>query len=320
MNRFLIDTGVEHPIIGGPMYPCSNPELVAAISEAGGIGIIQPISLTYVYGYDLKEGIQYIRSLTDKPIGMNVLIETNSLHYRQLMKEWIDIALDEGVMFFITSLGKPDWVVDQVHPRGAKVYHDVTEARWARIAVQSKVDGLVCVNALAGGHAGRVEAKELYDQLEGMNLPLVCAGGVGDNIVFQEMLLMGYEAVQMGTRFIASKECKAPLKYKEEIVRAHKEDIVRSLNLTGVEVSVINTAYVQRLGLRPNRLLFWMLTKPVLKRIVRFVYVLRSLKNLKGLMKGDVTQEGFYQAGKSVEGIHSIESVQTIINELVEEV
>ncbi len=314
MSQFLDDTGVTLPIIGGPMYPCSNPELVAAVSQAGGIGIIQPVSLTYVYGYDFREGVKYIKSLSDKPLGMNVLIEKSSAKYKKQMQEWIDIALDEGIRFFISSLGKPDWVVEQVHKRGAKVYHDVTELKWAKIAVKSKVDGLICVNSFAGGHAGNISAKELYEQLKGFGLPLVCAGGVGDKKAFMTMMSLGYEAVQIGTRFIASTECDVPLAYKKSIIDAHEEDIVRSLNLTGIEVSVINTPYIQSLGLKPNALFSWMLKKPFLKTIVKYFYIYRSFRNLKALVKGKSSQEGFYQAGKSVQGIKSIESVEKIIH------
>jgi nitronate monooxygenase len=318
MNRFLADTGAQFPIIGGPMYPCSNPELVAAVSEAGGIGIVQPISLTYVHGYDFKEGLRYIKSLTSKPIGMNVLIEKSSLKYQERMKEWIDIALDEGILFFITSLGKPDWVVAQVHPRGGKVYHDVTELKWAQIALQSEVDGLICVNASAGGHAGNIDPLSLFNELKHFGLPLVCAGGVGDHETFEEMIAIGYDGVQMGTAFIASEECRVPLEYKEAIVRASEDDIVRSFNLTGVEVSVINTAYIQKLGLKPSLLLSWMLKHHFFKRFARFFYMIRSLKNLKGLVKGEKSQEGFFQAGKSVKGVESIDSVKEIITKMVQ--
>jgi len=313
MNSFLGDTGVEVPIIGGPMYPCSNPELVAAVSEAGGIGIVQPVSLTYVHGYEFEEGLTYIKSLTSKPIGMNVLIEKSSLKYQKRMQKWIDIALDEGVKFFITSLGKPDWVVEQVHARGAKVYHDVTELKWAEIAVEAKVDGLICVNSNAGGHAGNLDALELFNELKTLDIPLICAGGIGDKQAYDEMLSLGYEGVQMGTRFIASAECKVPVDYKEAIVKASKEDIVFSENLTGVKVSVINTPYIQRLGLKPNAFFSWMLESSFFKGFVRLFYVMRSVKNLKGLIKGEKSQQGFFQAGKSVDTIKNIESVEEII-------
>ena len=111
--------GIEVPLVCGAMYPCSNPELVAAVSEAGGIGIVQPISLTYVHGHEFREGLRLIRRLTTKPIGMNALIEQSSKSYRERMERWIDVALEEGVRFFVTSLGNPRWVVERVRPRRA---------------------------------------------------------------------------------------------------------------------------------------------------------------------------------------------------------
>ena len=91
--QFTRDLGIRYPVIGGPMYPCSNPELVAAVSEAGGIGVIQPLSLTYVHGHEFAEGLDYLRRLTDKPLGFNVLIESTSRRYRQRMERWIEQAL-----------------------------------------------------------------------------------------------------------------------------------------------------------------------------------------------------------------------------------
>jgi nitronate monooxygenase len=113
------------------MYPCSNPELVAAVSEAGGLGVVQPLSLTYVHGHDFREGLRHIRRLTAKPVGMNALIESSSRTYRDRMERWIEAALEEGVRFFVTSLGDPRWVVERVSAAGGVVYHDVTKRKWA---------------------------------------------------------------------------------------------------------------------------------------------------------------------------------------------
>ena len=149
-QHFVDLLGIDIPVIGGPMYPCSNPELVAAVSAAGGLGIMQPISLTYVYGHEFREGIRLMRKLTDRPIGMNALIEKSSKKYQERMSEWIDIALEEGIRFFVTSLGKPDWVAERVHAFGGLVYHDVTELKWAEIGLDNGADGLICVNNRAG--------------------------------------------------------------------------------------------------------------------------------------------------------------------------
>ena len=168
------------PLICGPMYPCSNPELVAAVSEAGGIGVVQPVSLTYVHGHEYREGLRYIRRLTSKPIGFNALIEASSKMYFERMVKWIDIALEEGVRFFITSLGNPKWVCERVHAVGGVVYHDVTERKWAQKAIDGGVDGLIAVNNRAGGHAGGLSPARLYDELASFGVPLVSAGGVGE--------------------------------------------------------------------------------------------------------------------------------------------
>ena len=96
-NEFTRLLGIEFPVICGAMYPCSNPELVAAASEAGGIGIVQPISLTYVFGYDYGEGLRRVQSLTQKPIGVNMLVEGNNATYRKRLEQWMDVSLEQGV-------------------------------------------------------------------------------------------------------------------------------------------------------------------------------------------------------------------------------
>src|SRR5512134_1779012 len=88
--------GIEVPILCGAMYPCSNPELVAAASKAGAIGIVQPLSIIYANGTDLREGLRKIRAMTDKPYGFNVLTEQSSKIYQDRMSKWVDVALEEG--------------------------------------------------------------------------------------------------------------------------------------------------------------------------------------------------------------------------------
>ena len=105
--------GIEVPILCGAMYPCSNPELVAAASEAGAIGILQPLSLVYVHGHEFRAGLKLIRGLTSKPVGMNVIVEQSSRVYLERMQLYMDTALEEGVRFFVTSLGNPRWVVER---------------------------------------------------------------------------------------------------------------------------------------------------------------------------------------------------------------
>ncbi len=279
--RLLEHAQIEVPLICGAMYPCSNPELVAAVSEAGGIGILQPVSLTYVYGYDFREGIRAIRQQTRKPIGMNALIERSSRRYHEKMVQWVDIALEEGVRFFITSLGNPRWVCDRVRAVGGRVYHDVTERKWALKGRDGGVDGLIGVNRRAGGHPGPRGVEELFAEVHDLGLPIVAAGGIGDAQGFAAALRIGYAGVQMGTRFIATTECGASNAYKQAIVDAKENDIVLSERITGVPVAVINTPQVRRTGLRAGPLARWMLRGGRTKRWIRTWYALKSFWQLK---------------------------------------
>ena len=299
------------------MYPCSNPELTAAVSAAGGIGVLQPIALTYVHGHEYREGIRLMRRLTDRPLGMNALIEKSSAKYRRRMEQWVDIALEEGIRFFVTSLGKPDWVARKVHAAGGLVYHDVTEMKWARIGLDNGADGLICVNDRAGGHAGARSMRALYDELCELDVPLVCAGGIGDATAFREALETGYAACQLGTRFIASLECRASDAYKQAVVAAGETDIVLSEKITGVPVAVIDTDYIRASGTRLGPFARWMLAGRRRKHWMRLFYGLRSIWQLKRSSLDESGDYDYWQAGKSVAGIDRIDSCERIVRQLV---
>jgi len=306
---------IEVPLICGAMFPCSNPELVAAVSDAGGIGVIQPLSLTFVHGYDFSDGLALIRRLTPRPVGMNVLIEQSSRHYMDRMRHFVDLALEGGVRFFVTSLGNPRWVVERVQGAGGIVYHDVTERKWADKGLAGGVHGLIAVNHRAGGHAGGRSAEQLVEELSGYGVPLVCAGGIGDAAGFVAALRMGYAGVQLGTRFIATDECRAAPEYKQAIVNADAGDIVLTERVTGVPLSVIRTPYVDRVGTRAGPLARWMLQHRRTKHFMRTVYALRSAWALKrSLMDGGGSTD-YWQAGKSVAGIDAIVPAGQIVRD-----
>jgi nitronate monooxygenase len=317
-TRFTTRVGIRLPIIGGAMYPCSNPELVAAVSENGGIGVVQPVSMTYVFGHDYRQGLRLIRSQTTCPIGMNALIESSSKQYHKRVVRWVDISIEEGVRFFVTSLGNPAWVVKKVHAVGGVVYHDVTERKWAQKAVDGGVDGLIAVNSVAGGHAGPLPPDRLLEELGPFGLPTICAGGVGDAQTFRRMMDLGYDGVQIGTRFIASNECLAHAEYKQAIVNAGPDDIVLTERLTGVPVAVIENEFVRNLGTRAGPVARLLLRGKRTKRWVRTFYALTSLRKLKKSALSDRGAHEYWQAGKSVAGIHDVKSVREIMRELEE--
>jgi len=307
--------GIGVPLICGAMYPCSNPELVAAVSAAGGIGIVQPLSLTYVHGYDFRAGLRHIRGLTDRPIGVNLIIERSSGKYLQRVHRWLDIALEEGVPFLVTALGNPDWVVERARPAGVTVYHDVTARRWAEKALDGGVDGFICVNNRAGGHAGTLSAQQLLDDVGPLGKPLVCAGGIGTPEQFAAALRMGYAGAQLGTRFIASSECSAHDDYKQAIIAAREEDIVLSEKITGVPVSIIRTPWIERMGVHAGPLAKWLLRGRRTKHWMRTLYSLQSIWKLKQSLHRGMGYKDIYQAGKSVQGIHAVQPAAEIVSE-----
>tara|TARA_B100001094_G_scaffold300491_1_gene325962 strand:- start:84 stop:1070 length:987 start_codon:yes stop_codon:yes gene_type:complete len=314
------DAGIEYPIICGAMYPCSNPELVAAASDGGGIAIVQPVSATMVHGYDepntregLRLAINRIRTLTDKPIGFNALIEKGSEKYLNRMSEWIDIALEEGIKFFVTSLGKPDWVCERVHAKGGVVYHDVTNRFHAKKGIDCGVDGLICVNDRAGGHLGQMSMEDMYADLSDLGLPLICAGGIGSEKELKDAINIGYAGVQMGTRFIATDECTTPQDYKDAIVDSGEDDITITTKLTGVPIAIIGDKNTKQRG----NWLVRRLLKSRFKHNIRVLITGISFWRMRALARGKKkSSKDLWSAGKSVETIRSVESATTIMRRL----
>jgi nitronate monooxygenase len=297
--------GIDVPLLCGAMYPCSNPELVAAVSEAGGMGILQPLSMVYVHGHPFREGLQLLRRLTGKPLGMNVIVEKSSKVYRERMERYVDEALEEGIRFFVTSLGNPRWVVERAHAVGGRVYHDCTSRKWGEKGLEAGVDGLIAVNRRAGGHAGDRSAEELLSELGDLGVPLVCAGGIGDEASFVAALRMGYAGVQMGTRFIATTECTAHADYKQAILDAGEDDVVLTERITGVPVAVIRTPYIEQTGTQAGPLARLLLRGRKTKHWMRSLYALQALFKLKRSAR-TFSYRDYLQAGKSVAGIHEV--------------
>ncbi len=296
------------------MYPCSNPELVGAVAAAGAMAIVQPLSLVYVHGREFRKGLQEIKELSGgRPFGFNAIIEKSSKAYENRMRQWIDVALEEGVRFFVTALGNPDWVVEKVHAVGGTVFHDVTELKWAQKAKDAGVDGLICVNRRAGGHAGTQTPEALLESLRPLGLPLVAAGGVGDEQAYAAMMQLGYGAVQLGTRFIATSECQVHQDYWDAIIKAQEDDIVLTERLSGVPVAVINTPLVKKVGTKAGPIARRLLKGRKTKHWVRTFYALKSLRELKHSIKKGVTYKDVWQAGKSVGGIQSVEPAGAVV-------
>jgi len=170
-----------------------------------------------------------------------------------------------------------------------------------------------CINWKGVGQTGIQPAEQFIEDLSDIDIPLVCAGGIGNANDFQKALDMGYAGVQMGTRFLATKECIITNSYKQAIVDSTEEDIVWTNKVAGNNSSVIKTADVMKGGLRTGPVINYMLRRPKLKKYARMYLMSKGLKNYSKTTFDDSVQ--FWQAGKGVGNINSVESVADVMKE-----
>jgi nitronate monooxygenase len=226
-TEFTQMLNVDLPIIGAPMFLISYEDLTVAVSEAGGLGAF-PLPNFRTTG-DLAAGLENIRSRTNRPIGVNI-----HLSGKFPWKEQLALCLDAGVKFFLTSLGDPCLIIDDVHANGGKVFADVVTFEQARKARDRGVDGLVAVASDAGGHAGKTPTIVIVPYLKAkLDLPVIAAGGISTGAQMAAALAIGACAVVVGTRLIATNESKALPAYKDAVVAAGPEDIVCTDKITG---------------------------------------------------------------------------------------
>jgi enoyl-[acyl-carrier protein] reductase II len=211
-NRITELTGARYPILLGPMRFISLGEMAASVSASGGFGQVAGSGLS---PQRIREEIQRARSLTSAPIGVNIPV------YRPNALEALEAAIEEGVRTITTSAGDPGKLTGRIKEAGLKVLHKCSTVSMARKAQDAGVDGVIASGTEAGGHVNRQEITtfalipQLVDVLE---IPVVAAGGVGDGRGLLAALSLGAEGVEMGTRFLATREAPVPDDYKRRLV------------------------------------------------------------------------------------------------------
>jgi len=217
-NRITRLFGIQCPIIQGGMIWCSGWELAAAVSNAGGLGLIGSGSM---YPEILREQIRKCRQATDKPFGVNV-----PLLYPDIDKH-MQIILEEGVKIVFTSAGNPATWTAMLKEKGITVVHVVANTRFAKKCELAGVDAIVAEGFEAGGHNGREETTTLClipMVCEAVQIPVIAAGGIGSGKAMAAAFCLGAEGVQVGSRFAASLESSAHEAFKQAIVAAGDGD------------------------------------------------------------------------------------------------
>ena len=175
------------------------------------------------------------------------------------------------------------------------------------------VDGINCINWRGGGQTGIQSAEKFMEELHDIGIPLICAGGIGNGDDFQKALDMGYAGVQLGTRFLATHECKVTDAYKQAIVDSTEADIVWTNKIAGNNSSMIKTDDIMKGGLRTGPIISYMLTKKKLKKYARMYLMSRGLKRYNKAAFDDSVK--FWQAGKGVGNITAVQSVAEVVKE-----
>ncbi len=239
--------GIKHPIMLAGMAFVSLPKLVAAVSNAGGIGMLNSVAYT---PDQIKDVIRQVKSLTDKPFGVNAtLIFPNA-------KENLEVALEEKVPIINFALGKGDWIIKAVHTYGGKVLATVAIEKHARRAEMDGVDALVVTGHEAAAHGAEVGTLVLIPSIARQSkLPIIAAGGFCDGRGLAAALVLGAEGISMGTRFMLTQECDMHQKAKEISLKATMEDTICSEKIDGLPGRWLkNPAAMKMAGGRPSLL------------------------------------------------------------------
>lgn len=300
-NRITDLFHIEFPIIQAGMVWVSGYKLAAAVSNAGGLGLIGAGSM---YPDVLREHIQKCKKATKKPFGVNI-----PLFYPDL-KEILEIILEENVKIVFTSAGNPKLYTRFLKDHGITVVHVVSSVKFALKSQEAGVDAIVAEGFEAGGHNGREETTTftLIPMVrEKISIPLIAAGGIATGKGMLAAMALGADAVQIGSRFVASLESSAHINFKQEVIKTEDGD-----------------THVTLKELTPVRLIkneFYQKVQELYKQHVELDQLEKLLgrgRAKKGMFEGDLN-EGELEIGQIAGLIHEIKPAADIVHEIINE-
>lgn len=210
--------GITYPVIQGGMAWVADAELAAAVSNAGGLGLIAAMNSN---GEQLREQIVKARTLTDKPFGVNLMLMS------PFIEEAVSVVCEEGVKVVTTGAGNPAKYMDRLKEAGVKVICVVAGVALAVMAERMGACAVVAEGCESGGHVGETTTMALVPQVvDAVSIPVIAAGGIADGRGMAAAFLLGAQGIQMGTRFLTAKECTIHPNYKAKVIAANDHDTV----------------------------------------------------------------------------------------------
>ena len=297
--------GVDKPIMLAGMGGVSYAELAAAVSNAGGYGVLGMAGR----GPDfIREQMRAVRKLTDKPFGVDLLAASP-----ESLTASVDVIIDEGASSFIAGLGVPMPIMEKLKAAGLKVMVVCGAVKHAVKAEQAGCDAVICQGGEGGGHTGLVGTLPLVAQaVEAVKIPVVAAGGLYDGRGLAASLALGAQGVWMGTRFIASKEAHCGGLYHEAILEAEDGDTVRTRCYSGKPMRVKKNAYVDDWEARPQDIQPFPIQAGISIRN-------NAMGGIGGQIDGLDPDKSAFAMGQSAGGIHEVLSAGEIVAKVMAE-
>jgi enoyl-[acyl-carrier protein] reductase II len=239
--------GIKYPLVLAGMGPVALHELAAAVSNAGGLGVIGAAGLS---PDQMRDEIRKTRERTDKPFAVDLLAPVP-----EMIRPFIPILFEEKVKIFVAGLAVPAEFLNAMHDHGMKIVVMCGKVRHAEKAQAAGADAVVAQGTEAGGHTGEIGLMSLVPQvINAVRIPVMAAGGIAHGSQMAAALMLGAQAVVVGTRFIATPEAQAAQGYRELIVKAHEDSTMRTRCYTGKPCRVLRTQYAMEWERDPSKI------------------------------------------------------------------
>ena len=298
-NRITELFGIQYPVIAGGMVWCSGWRLAAAVSNAGGLGLLGAGSM---HPETLIEHIDKMNAATDKPWGINI-----PLMYPEI-ERLIEIIIEKGVKIVFTSAGSPKKYTARFHEAGIKVAHVVSSSKFAKKCEEAGVDAVVAEGFEAGGHNGREETTTLAlipQVREAISLPLIAAGGIGSGKAMLAAMALGAEGVQIGTLFAVSEESSASDAFKKLCVDLGEDGTMLALKKISPTRLIKNELFAKIAEAESRG-----------AEAVELRELLGRAASKRGIFEGDL-QNGELEIGQIASTIKEVKPVAQIMHELI---
>ena len=296
--------GIQYPIVLAGMGGVSMHRLVAAVSNAGGLGVIGAATLD---ARQLRREIQQTRELTDKPFAVDLLAPIPDM-----IRPQMQVVFDEGVKIFVAGLAVPQEFIAEMHERGMLVMVMIGKIRHAVKSEQAGADMVAAQGTEAGGHTGEIGGLALVPQVvDAVKIPVLAAGGIADGRQLVAALALGAQGVIVGTRFIATPEAQAAPAYRDAILRSGDADTVRTRCYTGKPARTIRNRYNESWERKSDEI------PPFPAQVIYSMQ--QGVMDYMGVAGGADAERSFMPAGQGMGLIRELKPAAEVMADLVHE-